>query len=135
MVKKINPGSITHLQVDENSTFIYLFLAFGPSIRGLSCMRKVFAIDGTFLKTCYKGCLLVATAQDGNRHCYPIAWAVVDSENDASWTWFLTKLQEIIPDNDDLVFIRTDIQASRMQYAIFTKMHIMDIAYGISNRI
>ena len=83
MVKKINPGSITHLQVDENSTFIYLFLAFGPSIRGLSCMRKVFAIDGTFLKTCYKGCLLVATAQDGNRHCYPIAWAVVDSENDA----------------------------------------------------
>ena len=41
MVKKINPGSITHLQVDENNTFKYLFLAFGPSIRGLSCMRKV----------------------------------------------------------------------------------------------
>ena len=30
---------------------------------------------------------------------------VWDSENDDSWTWFLTKLQEIIPNNGELVFI------------------------------
>lgn len=68
-------------------------------------MRKVIAIDGTHLKTKFGGCLLVATAQDGDRHCYPIAWAVVDSENDNAWIWFLTKLQEIVRDDDDVVFI------------------------------
>ena len=48
-------------------------------------MKKIISIDGTFLKTSYKGCLVVAIAQDGNCHCYPIAWVILDSEHDASW--------------------------------------------------
>ncbi|XP_073017802.1 uncharacterized protein [Primulina eburnea] len=63
-------------------------------------MRKVISVDGTFLKCKYRGCLLVATAQDGDFHQFPIAWAIVDSENDDSWTWFMQKLKEFI--NDDL---------------------------------
>ena len=105
MMKKVNPGTITHLELDESNKFKYLFIALGAAIKGFACMRKVISIDGTYLKTKYKGCLLVATAQDGDRHCCPIAWGVVDSENDDSWTWFLTKLQEIIPNNGELVFI------------------------------
>ncbi|XP_062099983.1 uncharacterized protein LOC133805848 [Humulus lupulus] len=105
MVRKMNPGTITHLEVDEDSKFKYVFLAYEASIKGFRCMRKVSAVDGTWLKTKYKGVMLIATAQDGNFHQYPIAWAVVDSENDASWSWFLTKLQELIPDDNDLVFI------------------------------
>ena len=105
IVKKVNPGTITHLKVDENSRFKYLFLAFGSCIRGFSCMRKVISIDGTFFKTSYQGFLVVAAAQDGNHHCYPITWVVVDSKNYASWAWFLTKLQEFVPSTDDLVFI------------------------------
>ena len=49
MVKKVNPGTITHLEVDDNNMFKYLFLAFGSCIRGFLCMRKVISIDGTFL--------------------------------------------------------------------------------------
>ncbi|XP_010531605.1 PREDICTED: uncharacterized protein LOC104807875 [Tarenaya hassleriana] len=68
-------------------------------------MRKVIAIDATSLKTSYKGFLIVATAQDGNRHLYPLAWGIVDTENDASWNWFMRKLAGVIPDSDDMVLI------------------------------
>lgn len=47
----------------------------------------------------------IATAQDRNHHQYPIAWAVVDLESEASWICFFEKLCELIPDDDGVVFI------------------------------
>ncbi|XP_062112595.1 uncharacterized protein LOC133823755 [Humulus lupulus] len=70
----------TFLEVDEDSKFKYVFLAYGACIKGFRCMRKVIAVDGTWWKTKYKGVMLIATTQDGNFHQYPIAWAIVDSE-------------------------------------------------------
>ncbi|XP_075486260.1 uncharacterized protein LOC142525860 [Primulina tabacum] len=52
-----------------------------------------------------RGCLLVATAQDGDFHQFHIAWTIVDSENDDSWTWFLLKLKEFINDDPNLIII------------------------------
>ena len=105
MVRKMNLGTVTHIEVDESDKFKYVFLAYGACIRGFRCMRKVIAVDGTFLKGKFRGTLLLATAQDGNFQQYPLAWAVVNSENDSSWFWFFTKLQELIPDEEDLVII------------------------------
>ena len=81
MLEKVNPRTVTRIEVDGERRFKYLFLAFGAAIRGFQYMRKVIDIDGTFLKGPYKGVLLVATTQDGNNKCYPIAWGIVDSEN------------------------------------------------------
>ncbi|XP_075479299.1 uncharacterized protein LOC142520183 [Primulina tabacum] len=53
----------------------------------------------------YKGVLLITTAQDENHHQYPIAWAVVDSECEESWTWFFEKLHDLISYDVELVFI------------------------------
>ena len=105
MVSLTNHGSITNIHFDEQNRFMYLFLAYGPCIRGFGCMRKVISVDGTWLKGKFRGTLLVATAQDSERHCYPIAWAIVDSENDASWTWFFSNLKVIVTDSEELVFI------------------------------
>ncbi|XP_024021578.1 uncharacterized protein LOC112091646 [Morus notabilis] len=105
MVSLTNHDSITNIHFDEQNHVIYLFLAYGPSIRGFGCMRKVISVDGTWLKGKFRGMLLVATTQDSERHCYPIAWAIVDSENDASWTWFFSNLKVIITDSEELVFI------------------------------
>ncbi|XP_062102913.1 uncharacterized protein LOC133813897 [Humulus lupulus] len=77
----------------------------GVAIRGFTYMRKVIGIDAAWIKTKHKGVLLVATTQDSEYHTYPIAWGLVDSENNASWTWFLEKLKELIPDSSDLCFI------------------------------
>ena len=46
-----------------------------------------------------------ACAQDGNFQNFPLAFAVVDSENDASWEWFLTQLKGFVFDSGHLVFV------------------------------
>ncbi|XP_062097873.1 uncharacterized protein LOC133803773 isoform X2 [Humulus lupulus] len=85
MVQKSNPVTYTRLIVDEEQKFKYLFLSLGVSIRGFRYMRKVIYIDGTHLKNQFGGNLLIAIAQDGNFQIYPLAFGIVDSENDASW--------------------------------------------------
>ncbi|XP_024025986.1 uncharacterized protein LOC112092916 [Morus notabilis] len=103
------PKSIQKYARDEFGTDFSYYKGwkapYGPCIRGFGCMRKVISVDGTWLKGKFRGTLLVATAQDSERHCYPIAWAIVDSENDASWTWFFSNLKVIITDSEELVFI------------------------------
>ncbi|XP_013615368.1 PREDICTED: uncharacterized protein LOC106321669 [Brassica oleracea var. oleracea] len=68
-------------------------------------MRKVVVVDGTFLNGKYKGTLLTSLAQDGNFQIFPIAFAVVDTENDDLWHWFFTQLKILIPDDEDLAII------------------------------
>ncbi|PHT62575.1 hypothetical protein T459_33546 [Capsicum annuum] len=99
----LNPGSINSLMVDEKSgRFIYYFMAFGASIRGYAHMRKVVAVDGTHLFGKYEGVLLSAVAQDTQNHIYPLAYYVVDKENDASWGFFFGKLKAFVVDEPEL---------------------------------
>lgn len=105
MIKRANPGTFTRLEVDAAQRFKYLFLAFGASIVGFPFMRKVVVVDGTFLQGKYKGTLLTATAQDGNFQIFPLAFAVVDTENDESWKWFFKQLSSVIPDDESLAII------------------------------
>ncbi|XP_013674186.2 uncharacterized protein LOC106378628 [Brassica napus] len=88
MMKEANPGSHTFYETDSTGRFRFLFISYGQSICGFYAgLRKVIVLDGTFLKSKYKGVLLVATALDGNSNLYPIAFGVVDSENNRSWEW------------------------------------------------
>ncbi|XP_047259377.1 uncharacterized protein LOC124891836 [Capsicum annuum] len=81
----LNPRFINSFMVNEEAgRFIYYFMAFGASIRGYAHMRKVVAIDGTHLSGKYKGMLLFVVAQDTQNHIYPLAYYVMDKENDAS---------------------------------------------------
>ena len=105
MIRMSNPGTLTRLEVDTENRFKYLFLAFGASITGFPYLRKVVVVDGTFLQGKYKGTLLIATSQDGNFQIFPIAFAVVDTENDESWTWFFRQLSRVIPDDEGLALI------------------------------
>ncbi|CAN7073778.1 unnamed protein product [Brassica oleracea var. botrytis] len=73
-ITETNPGSLTYQHVDAAGKFKYAFVAFGPSIRGFSLMRRVIAVD------------------------------VVDAENGASWKWFFRGLSQKILDASDLVF-------------------------------
>ncbi|XP_024006412.1 uncharacterized protein LOC112082929 [Eutrema salsugineum] len=106
LLKEANPGTHTHYLTDSDDRFKYLFISFGKSIRGFyQAIRRVIVVDGTFLKGKYKGVLLIATALDGNSNLYPIAFGVVDSENDLSWEWFLRQLNTVIVDDQSLAFI------------------------------
>lgn len=109
LLQTTNPGSICALHKVENSegrmVFKYAFIAFAASIKGYRFMRKVIIIDGTSLKGRYGGCLLTASAQDGNFQIFPLAIAIVDSENDDAWEWFLLKLKTFVLDEDRVVFV------------------------------
>ncbi|XP_038882402.1 uncharacterized protein LOC120073671 [Benincasa hispida] len=81
-------------------------MALGSCIRSfLNCIHPVIVVDETNLHEKYKGMLLIATCIDGNNKIYPIAFSIVDGENDASWTWFMTHLKASIGDVLNLVII------------------------------
>ncbi|KAM3326119.1 hypothetical protein P3S67_001245 [Capsicum chacoense] len=102
----LNLGSINSLMVDEESgRFIYSFMAFGASIHGYALMRKVVTIDGMHFSGKYEGVLLSVVAQDTQNHIYPLAYCVVDKENDASWGFFFEKLKAFVDDEPELCVI------------------------------
>ncbi|XP_048613127.1 uncharacterized protein LOC125587050 [Brassica napus] len=109
MLKLANPGTIADLETevddDGDERFLYLFLAFGASIEGFKKLRHVLVIDGTHLSGKYKGVLLTASGQDANFQVFPLAFAIVDSENEEAWTWFLQKLERILADSKNLAII------------------------------
>ncbi|KAL5583295.1 hypothetical protein UlMin_015737 [Ulmus minor] len=125
MLEKLNLGTVTRIEVDGESRF-----------KGFHYMRKVVEIDGTFLKGQYRGVLLVATAQDGNGQCYPLAWGIVDSENEDAWTWFLTQLKEVIGDTDELALISDRAPSIKKAIStIFEKAHHGACAWHVAQNI
>ena len=109
MLKLANPGTIADLETevddDGDERFLYLFLAFGASIEGFKKLRHVLVIDGTHLSGKYKGVLLTASGQDANFQVFPLAFAIVDAENEEAWTWFLQKVERILADSKNLAII------------------------------
>ncbi|CAA7044695.1 unnamed protein product [Microthlaspi erraticum] len=109
MLKLANPGTVADLEIDVDEEghkrFMYVFLAFGASIRGFRKLRPVVSIDGTHLWGKYKGVLLTAVGQDANCQLFPLAYAVVDAEDEESWTWFLKKLEKILADSPTLTIV------------------------------
>ncbi|RVW26440.1 hypothetical protein CK203_086130 [Vitis vinifera] len=106
MLEQKNSGTITDIITNVDNQFKYLFMAFGACISGFrTSIRPVIAIDGTFLKSKYLGTFFVAASKDGNNQIYPLPFGIGDSENDASWEWFLTKLYDVIGHVDDLVVV------------------------------
>ena len=109
MLKLANLGTVADIELevddDGDERFLYLFLAFGASIRGFKKLRLVLVVDGTHLGGKYKGVLLTASGQDANFQIFPLAYAIVDSEDEEAWTWFLMKVERIFGDSPRLAII------------------------------
>ncbi|KAL0546882.1 hypothetical protein IC582_016800 [Cucumis melo] len=101
-----NPGTIFHMELEDDCFFKYLFMVVGPCVRGfLNCIRPVIVMGGTFLKNKYRGQLIVVICLDGNNQIYPLAFGVVDRETDDSIQWFLEKLKGAIGEVPNLGFV------------------------------
>nr|GMD58925.1 uncharacterized protein LOC109158163 [Ipomoea batatas] len=88
-VKRTNPGSIASVYSSpSDGCFQRLFISFQASIYGfLNACRPLLGLDRTFLKSKYLGTLLLATGFDGDGGLFPLAFGVVDEENDDNWMW------------------------------------------------
>lgn len=106
-----NPGStvIVHKEKDvEPPTFQRMYICLDALKRGfLAGCRRVVGLDGCFFKGTTIGELLVAIGRDANNQMYPIAWAVVERENNDSWDWFCDLLFRDLQvgDGSEWVFI------------------------------
>ncbi|KAL5581504.1 hypothetical protein UlMin_013946 [Ulmus minor] len=105
MLMDTNPGSVVNLEVSDGNKFQYLFIAFAASIHGFSYCRPVISIDATHLKGKYIGVLFTAVCHDANQQIFPLAFGVGDSENDASWSWFLGRVKSVFGVNPALVIV------------------------------
>ncbi|KAJ0871635.1 putative transcription factor interactor and regulator CCHC(Zn) family [Helianthus annuus] len=96
-IMETNPGSLANYSTKEDSSFHRLFVCFHASVSGfLHGCRPLLFLDSTPLNSRYQGMLLTATAADGDDGAFPVAFAVVDEENDDNWHWFLTQLKPMV---------------------------------------
>ncbi|KAK4344230.1 hypothetical protein RND71_037324 [Anisodus tanguticus] len=97
-IKKTNPES--HAEVftaGSDSRFQRFFISFYSSLHGfLNGCLPVICLGGIQLKSKYLGTLLSATSFDADGGVFPLAFGVVDEENDDSWMWFLLELRKAL---------------------------------------
>ncbi|KAL4376917.1 hypothetical protein GQ457_02G003670 [Hibiscus cannabinus] len=101
MIERTNPGSIAKVYVDPvDNSFQSLFISFQASIYGfLNACRPLIGLDKTTLKNKYMGSLLFACGFDGDGAVFPLAFGVVNEENDANWMSFLAELHHLFEIN------------------------------------
>ncbi|XP_062115526.1 uncharacterized protein LOC133829753 [Humulus lupulus] len=105
ILKHKNPGTVIDLEIDSPNRFKYLFMAMGQSILSWKHCIPVIVVDGTFLKAAFGSTLLTASTQDANRHIFPLAFAITDSENNDSWEWFFRIIKECYGEREELCIV------------------------------
>ncbi|XP_070006354.1 uncharacterized protein [Nicotiana sylvestris] len=94
MLEHTNPGTVIKLHKSEDVCFLYAYVSLYASIKGWEHCRPIMVVDGSFLKTAYKGTILTACTQDeAVGKILPLVYAIVDSENNKSWEWFFVQIK------------------------------------------
>ncbi|XP_059295683.1 uncharacterized protein LOC132049026 [Lycium ferocissimum] len=93
ILDKTYPGSHVRMHKSQQNEFLYLFVALKAFIKGFECCRPIVVVDGSHLKTTYNGNIL------------PLAYGVIDSENDKSWTWFFEQFKQAYENRDNMCVV------------------------------
>lgn len=104
-IKKTNPGSAAEVfTASADNRFQRLFVSFYASIYGfLNGCLPIVGLGGIQLKNKYLGTLLSATSFDADGGLFPLAFGVVDVENDENWMWFLSELHKALEANTEKI--------------------------------
>ncbi|XP_070050472.1 uncharacterized protein [Nicotiana tomentosiformis] len=118
ILEKTYLGSVVKLQKTEDDCFLYAFVALSTSIKGWEHCRSVVVVDGTFLKSAYRGIMLTASTIDATGSILPLAYTVVDLENDASWRWFFEQFKHAYGENPNMSkFKKGHLKLSELYFA------------------
>ncbi|XP_049353825.1 protein FAR1-RELATED SEQUENCE 4-like [Solanum verrucosum] len=105
ILEKTYPGTIVNYKKTDENHFLYSFTALDASIRGWEYCRPIVVVDGTHLKSTYEGTMLIASTLDPGGHILPLAYGIVDSENDDSWLWFFENFKNAFGEREDMCFV------------------------------
>ncbi|XP_047091745.1 uncharacterized protein LOC124703580 isoform X2 [Lolium rigidum] len=135
-IGKTNPGSVAVYKgsVTDNS-FQRLFVSFRASIYGfLNACRPLLEIDKAELKGKYLGTLLCASAVDADHMMFPVAFAVVDSESDDNWMWFISELRKMLGVNTDKMPVLTILSERHPQVVEAVELNFPTAFHGFCLR-
>ena len=109
-IEQANPGCVViwktcEINMPNIEMFQRVFWSFKPSIEGFQHCCPVMSIDGTHLYGKYKGKLLIAMGCDGNNQLFPLAFAIIESENTDSWGWFLACIRNRVTQRTGICII------------------------------
>ncbi|KAF3657774.1 Nudix hydrolase 24, chloroplastic [Capsicum annuum] len=82
MLHSVYPRSHIRMHKAVANEFKYLFITLQPMMHGFKHCRPVVVVDGAHLSGPYQGTFLSASILDGTGCILPIAYGVVDLEND-----------------------------------------------------
>ncbi|CAM8995238.1 unnamed protein product [Rhodiola kirilowii] len=71
-----------------------IFWAFSECIKAFEHCRPILSVDGTHMYGKYNAKLLIAIGVDANNGILPLGFALVESENNSSWKWFMSCIRE-----------------------------------------
>ncbi|XP_050369929.1 uncharacterized protein LOC126788018 [Argentina anserina] len=101
-----NPGSNIGLFTGDDGRFQRLFISFHASIHGFqNGCRPILFLDSMSLKSKYHETFIAATALDGDDGAFPVAFAIVDKENDDNWHWFLEQVRSSVSTTQSLTIV------------------------------
>ena len=86
-------NGIAEIQLDKKLTFERIYIMWLASKKFLEYSRPIIYVDEIFLSGPNKKTLLLAVIKDSNDQLIILAYAVVESENKDSYSWFFTKLK------------------------------------------
>ncbi|KAL6838651.1 hypothetical protein ACP4OV_031365 [Aristida adscensionis] len=135
-IVKTNPGSVaTYRGTGPANSFQRLFVSFRASIYGfLNACRPLLEIDMTDLKGKYLGKLMCASAVDADHRMFPVAFGIVDVENDDNWIWFVSELRKMLGVNTDKMPILTILSERKPQVVEAVEMNFPTAFHGFCLR-
>ncbi|XP_047951699.1 uncharacterized protein LOC125197046 [Salvia hispanica] len=105
-VVETNAGSFVKLETNEEKILQRLFVSFLSCVESFqNVCRPILFLNATSLRSKYQESLLTATAVDADDGFFPVAFSIVDSENDDNWHWFLEQLKSAISTSLPLTFV------------------------------
>lgn len=97
-IQASNPGTKVNWWSDSTDDLKVRLLrgvswAYSPAIEGFTHCRPVIGVDSAILSGKYGGKLFLVVAYDAEGQLIPLAFAIVETENDESWGWFMSWLR------------------------------------------
>ncbi|XP_027351685.1 uncharacterized protein LOC113862731 isoform X2 [Abrus precatorius] len=88
---------------DQHGVAVSYMQAWRGKERSMAALHGTFEeeLDRAHLKGKYLGTLLCAAAVDADDALFPLAIAVVDTESDENWMWFMSELRKLLGVNTD----------------------------------